>query len=183
MNLSIKHGRSGLCASDKSLLHDDWMVFNWGMQSSAQGIVGHEGAGTVVAVGEGMERKWQIGDRAGIKWVYSTCGECDLCQSGGGDELHCPNAKNPGFNQPGTFQEYALADGRYTTKIPDGVSDEEVNLIMSAYIGCYTNIFASRPGLSCVEASPLMLLAKGAESNQASGLSYLVGASPLKYES
>ena len=97
------------------------------MQDSSQGILGHEGAGVVVAVGEGMEKKWKPGDRAGIKWIYSTCGDCYLCKDGGDDELHCANKKHPGFNQPGTFQQYALSDGRYTTKIPDGVTDEEVS--------------------------------------------------------
>lgn len=97
------------------------------MQDSSQGIAGHEGAGIVVSVGSGMEDRWSIGDRAGIKWIYSTCGSCHLCKNGGDDELHCPNKKHPGFNQPGTFQQYALSDGRYTTKIPDGVADEEVS--------------------------------------------------------
>lgn len=117
--------RTGLCASDKSLLHDEWQGYDISMLDATKGIAGHEGAGIVVAVGEDMDKRWKIGDRAGIKWVYSTCGECEYCTNGT-DECHCPKQRNAGLSQPGTFQEYALADGRYSTKLPDGVKDEEV---------------------------------------------------------
>jgi propanol-preferring alcohol dehydrogenase len=113
----VKITWTGLCGSDKSLLH--------------------EGAGNVVAVGEGMENKWKIGDRAGVKWIASTCGECDFCRVGS-DEVHCPNQTNSGFSVAGTFQEYVIADGRYTSKIPDGVSDEEAGPIMCGGVTAYT---------------------------------------------
>ncbi|KAH7000414.1 chaperonin 10-like protein [Ilyonectria destructans] len=47
-------------------------------------------------------------------------------------EGHCIKQTNIGFSVPGIFQEYCLADGRYTTKIPEGVLDEEAGPIMSA---------------------------------------------------
>lgn len=40
------------------------------MADATKGIAGHEGAGMVVAVGDGMDHKWKVGDRAGVK-VYS----------------------------------------------------------------------------------------------------------------
>jgi len=117
------------------------------MKEETHGIAGHEGAGHVVAVGEGMEKKWKVGDRAGIKWVYSTCGECEFCTNGR-DELHCPKQLNAGFSQAGTFQQYALSDGRYTTRIPDGLSLAEVGPIMcggvTAYVACKRS--AVKPG-------------------------------------
>ena len=82
------------------------------MQADTKGIAGHEGAGIVVAVGDNMHHKWKVGDRAGIKWVWSTCGECEFCTNGT-DELHCKNQKNSGATAAGTFQQYAIADGRY----------------------------------------------------------------------
>jgi len=107
------------------------------MKESAKGIAGHEGAGVVVAVGEDVQHKWKVGDRAGIKWVWSTCGECEFCTNGV-DELHCPNQKNSGFTAAGTFQQYALSDGRYTTRIPEGVTDEEAGPIMCGGVTAYT---------------------------------------------
>ena len=47
---------------------------------------GHEGAGVVVQVGENV-KDWKIGDRGGVKPIWSTCGSCNLCL--GGHETHC----------------------------------------------------------------------------------------------
>ncbi|PYH42334.1 zinc-dependent alcohol dehydrogenase [Aspergillus saccharolyticus JOP 1030-1] len=130
---------TGLCGSDKALLHDEWAGFGVAMTPQAKGVAGHEGVGVVVAVGEGMENRWNIGDRAGIKWIAKTCGECEFCLSGV-DEVNCIRQVNSGFTAPGTFQEYCVADGRYTSKIPDGVSDEDAGPIMcggvTAYVAC-----------------------------------------------
>lgn len=41
----VKINWTGLCASDKSLLHDEWAGFGFKMQDSTKGIAGHEGAG------------------------------------------------------------------------------------------------------------------------------------------
>ena len=149
----VKVNWSGLCGSDKSLLHNEWKDFGLSMMDVTKGIAGHEGAGPVVAVGEGMETRWNVGDRAGVKWIASTCGECEFCLNGV-DEVHCPNQTNSGFSVPGTFQEYVIADGRYTTKLPDGVLDEEAGPIMcggvTAYSACKRLVlvnFKEYPGL------------------------------------
>lgn len=143
----VKINWSGLCASDKSLLHDEWADFGIGMMEATKGIAGHEGAGVVVAVGDDVKHLWKIGDRAGIKWVVSTCGICEFCTNGR-DELHCQKQLNSGFSTAGTFQEYCLTDGRYATRIPDGVKDEEAGPIMcggvTAYVACKRS--AVRPG-------------------------------------
>jgi D-arabinose 1-dehydrogenase-like Zn-dependent alcohol dehydrogenase len=89
------------------------------------------------AVGENQHHRWKVGDRAGIKWVWSTCGTCEFCTNGV-DELHCPNQRNSGFSAAGTFQEYAISDGRYTTRIPEGVSDEAAGPIMCGGVTAYT---------------------------------------------
>ncbi|RMZ88821.1 hypothetical protein DV736_g3947, partial [Chaetothyriales sp. CBS 134916] len=143
----VKINWTGLCASDKSLLHDEWAGFGVSMQPDSKGIAGHEGAGTVVAVGEGEEHRWKVGDRAGIKWIASTCGNCEFCLNGV-DECHCPSQKNSGFSTAGTFQQYCLASGRYTTRIPEGVSDEEAGPIMCGGVTAYTACKRSnvRPG-------------------------------------
>ncbi|PLB53818.1 putative alcohol dehydrogenase [Aspergillus steynii IBT 23096] len=133
----VKITWTGLCGSDKSLLHDEWSDFGITMMEQTKGIAGHEGAGVVVAVGEGMQRRWKVGDRAGVKWIAATCGECEFCLNGV-DEVHCVNQVNSGFSAPGTFQEYCLADGRYTSRIPEGVKDEEAGPIMCGGVTAYT---------------------------------------------
>jgi propanol-preferring alcohol dehydrogenase len=111
----VKINWTGLCASDKSLLHDEWAAFGVKMMDATKGIAGHEGAGEVVAVHPDVQDLWQIGDRAGVKWVVSTCKQCEFCLNGT-DELHCPKQLNSGFSAAGTFQEYCLTDGRYATR-------------------------------------------------------------------
>lgn len=133
----VKINWTGLCASDKSLVHDEWKDFGVAMMDATKGIAGHEGAGIVVAVGEGSEKRWKVGDRAGIKWIASVCGECEFCLSGT-DEVHCVNQTNSGFSVPGTFQEYALAPSSYASKIPEGVLDEEAGPIMCGGVTAYT---------------------------------------------
>jgi len=98
----VKINWTGLCASDKSLIHDEWKDFGVAMKDVTKGIAGHEGAGNVVAVGEGMESRWKVGDRAGIKWIAATCGECEFCLTGT-DEVHCINQINSGFSMPVSF--------------------------------------------------------------------------------
>ena len=94
-----------------------------------------------------MEHKWKVGDRAGVKWIASTCGQCEFCLNGT-DECHCPSQKNSGFSAPGTFQQFVVADGRYTTRIPEGVTDEEAGPIMCGGVTAYTACKRSlvRPG-------------------------------------
>jgi alcohol dehydrogenase, propanol-preferring len=136
----VKVNWTGLCASDKSLLHDEWKDFGIAMMDVTGGVAGHEGAGTVVAVGDDMHDRWSVGDRAGIKWIASVCGLCEFCTNGQGGELHCPKQRNSGFSAAGTFQEYCIADGRYTSRLPEGVTDEEAGPIMcggvTAYVAC-----------------------------------------------
>lgn len=133
----VKINSTGLCASDKSLIHDEWAAFGVAMADVTHGIAGHEGAGVVAALGPGVEEtgQWKLGDRAGIKWIASTCGHCEMCKSPGGETL-CINQKNSGFSAAGTFQEYCIADAKYTTKIPDGVSDDEAGPIMCGGVVC-----------------------------------------------
>ncbi|KAF1351818.1 alcohol dehydrogenase [Delphinella strobiligena] len=143
----VKINWSGLCASDKSLLHDEWSSFGIAMAEATKGIVGHEGAGVVVAVGSDVQNLWKVGDRAGIKWVASICGICEMCTNGK-DELHCSKQVNSGFTAAGTFQEYCLTDGKYATRIPEGVTDEEAGPIMCGGVTAYTACKRSavRPG-------------------------------------
>ncbi|EME42252.1 hypothetical protein DOTSEDRAFT_133358 [Dothistroma septosporum NZE10] len=133
----VKINWTGLCASDKSLIHDEWAGFGIKMMDQTNGIAGHEGAGEVVAVAPDVADIWKVGDRAGVKWVVSICRNCEFCTNGT-DELHCPKQLNSGFTAPGTFQEYCLTDGRYATRIPQGVLDEEAGPIMCGGVTAYT---------------------------------------------
>jgi alcohol dehydrogenase, propanol-preferring len=140
----IKIHWTGLCASDKSLLREEWASFGGKMMPTTRGIAGHEGAGAVVKVGDDMHHIWKVGDRAGVKWIASVCGICEFCTDGQGGELHCLKQTNSGFSVAGTFQEYCVAHGRYASRIPDGVKDEEAGPIMCGGVTAYAACKRSR---------------------------------------
>lgn len=65
---------SGICKSDISVLET-----NLGKDFKFPLIAGHEGAGIVESVGEGVT-DFKVGDHVIPLWV-ANCGECDFCQS------------------------------------------------------------------------------------------------------
>lgn len=135
----VKVTWTGVCGTDKSILLDEWEELGIRMKPSSKGIAGHEGAGVVASVGSEMQQRWKVGDRVGLKWIASTCGQCNFCTDRA-TEIHCPHRKVNGSSIPGTFQEYCLADGRHAVKLPEGVADEEAGPIMcggvTAYAAC-----------------------------------------------
>ncbi len=97
-------------------------------------IVGHEGAGVVVAKGDNV-KNFQIGDYAGIKWLNSTCNSCDFCEES--NEANCPEQKNSGYSVQGTFQQYCIGDATQAAKIPQGTDLSKVAPILCAGLTAY----------------------------------------------
>lgn len=93
-------------------------VLGWGAYNS---IIGHEGVGTVVKAGPNVSPSL-MGQRVGFKWLYNACIECSICQRG--FFQNCPKQLNTSRHVPGTLQQYAIADARFITRIPEGVPDE-----------------------------------------------------------
>lgn len=146
----VKITYSGLCGSDLGFYRDKYAAWGGAMNlETTKGIAGHEGAGVVVAVGDDVQHIWKVGDRAGVKYIAGVCRsyDCEPC-SNGEDEVLCPHAQRSAVNIPGTFQEYVATDGRYASKIPDGVSDEEAGPILCGGLTVYTALKRSgvRPG-------------------------------------
>jgi alcohol dehydrogenase, propanol-preferring len=92
---------------------------------------GHQVVG-VVDVGCG---NLKVGDRVGVPWLHSACGNCEFCQRG--QENLCPNAKFTGFSVDGGYAEYLLADSRYVLPIPGEISDEQAAPLLCAGIVGY----------------------------------------------
>ncbi len=83
-------------------------------------IPGHEIAGEVVAVGEGV-RTIKPGTRV-TNHFYMTCGNCRNCRNG--RETLCLAPKgNIGQNRDGGYAEYVSLPERNVVAIPEGVSD------------------------------------------------------------
>ncbi|WQF89519.1 Putative alcohol dehydrogenase, zinc-type, GroES-like superfamily, NAD(P)-binding domain superfamily [Colletotrichum destructivum] len=111
---------TGVCGSEVRALR------GWG---SYDPIVGHEGIGSVVKLG-GHVPESLLGRKVGVKWLYRACGECSVCVRGFSN--NCPKQLNTGKQRPGTLQQYVVADSRYLTPIPRGISDEEAAPLLCA---------------------------------------------------
>jgi alcohol dehydrogenase, propanol-preferring len=92
-------------------------------------IMGHEYAGTITALGAGVEG-WQEGDPVTGSF-YLFCGACVMCASG--REMLCINNKgNIGAKIDGAFAEYVVVPARNLVRIPKGIVLREAGIIADA---------------------------------------------------
>lgn len=128
----VKVAYSGVCHTDLHAAHGDWPV-----KPAPPFIPGHEGVGTVVAVGDRVERV-KVGDTVGNAWLASACGECEYCQTGW--ETLCESQQNSGYSVDGSFGQYMLVDSRYCPVIPDGVEPAAAAPILCAGVTVYKGL-------------------------------------------
>jgi alcohol dehydrogenase, propanol-preferring len=136
----LKIEASGVCHTDLHAAEGDWPI-----KPTLPFVPGHEGAGTVVAVGRGV-RHLKEGDRAGIAWLHSACGHCEFCMTGW--ETLCLNQQNSGYSVNGTFAEYALGQADYVGQLPDQLSFTAAGPILCAGVTTYKGLkeTKARPG-------------------------------------
>jgi len=77
--------------------------------------LGHEGIGVVVEAGPNVDNV-RAGDRVGITYLASSCGECEYCKSG--RERLCPKQKNSGYSVHGALTNYAVVSAQQLIKVP-----------------------------------------------------------------
>ena len=125
----IKIGYVGICGSDVHYFETgaigDFVV-------KPPFVLGHEAAGTVVALGEGVD-SLKIGDRVAME-PGKTCGHCEFCRTGRYNL--CPDVQffaTPPYD--GVFQEYVTYDASMCFKLPDNVSLMEGALIEPLAVG------------------------------------------------
>lgn len=135
----VKLISSGVCHTDLHAVQGDWPV-----KPNPPFIPGHEGVGTVVALGEGVT-DLAIGQLVGNAWLWSACGTCQYCRTGW--ETLCEQQQNGGYSVDGSFGQYMLVDSRFAARIPDGVDLVEVAPILCAGVTVYK-------GLKMTEARP-----------------------------
>ncbi|MFJ1612284.1 MULTISPECIES: Zn-dependent alcohol dehydrogenase [unclassified Streptomyces] len=123
------------------LCHSDVSAMNGVLPQPAPFIPGHEGAGEVVDVGDGVTGLG-AGDRVLVCWLPA-CGACPSCKRGqtqlclaGFMNAGTPNFRRPGgevfgFAGTGTFTEEVVVGAGCAVPIPDDVPFE-----IAALIGC-----------------------------------------------
>ncbi len=92
-------------------------------------VLGHQVVGRVVDKGKGAT-KFHIGDRVGIGWIYSSCGNCEFCRKG--EENLCPEFKATGRDANGGYAEYIVVPQDFAFSIPSFFSDTEAAPLLCA---------------------------------------------------
>lgn len=116
----LKVESCAVCGSDLRIFH------HGNSRVEVPAIMGHEIAGVVVEVGEGVS-KVKKGDRIALG-ADVPCGTCYWCRNGMG--TNCAINYAVGYQFPGGFQQYmklnrTILDYGPVTPIPDGVSYDE----------------------------------------------------------
>jgi len=94
-------------------------------------VPGHQVVAEVEALGEEIVG-YELGQRVGVPWVHTTCGECEFCRRG--EENLCPAARFTGFHIDGGFAEFMLADQQALLPLPPEISDSQAAPLLCAGI-------------------------------------------------
>ena len=125
--------------------HSDAVTVEGHMPIEYPRIPGHEVAGVVDAVGEGVEG-FAPGDRVGVGWFGGCCFHCEPCRRG--NFIACENGKVSGISYDGGYAEAMVAPWEALARIPDDLSDAEAAPLLCAGITTFNALRSSvaRPG-------------------------------------
>lgn len=137
--VAIKITHCGICHSDLHQARNDWG------NTIYPCVPGHEIAGVVTAVGDGVA-KVKEGDRVGVGCMVNSCQVCEPCQRG--DENYCDGPKsctltyngpkNPdGSNTYGGYTTDIVVREEFVLRVSDAVESEIVGPILCAGITVY----------------------------------------------
>ena len=85
-------------------------------------VPGHQVVGRVTAIGAGVDND-RLGERVGLVWLASSCGECRFCMSN--RENLCTNARFTGWDTDGGYAESVIARADFAHSLPDDGSHLE----------------------------------------------------------
>lgn len=102
--IRVKITACGVCRTDIHIAEGDLPL------KKSPIILGHEIVGMVDKVGHDVQR-FGAGDKVGVSWLYSSCGECKYCLSG--RENYCPDIRCTGWDENGGYAEYVTVPAAY----------------------------------------------------------------------
>jgi L-iditol 2-dehydrogenase len=134
-----------VCATDLEVIRDGPpALINGGPPFNQNFTPGHEYMGTIVSLGDNVD-EYAVGDRISVE-IHAGCGRCKRCREGmytaclnyganyaGNDKGHRAN----GFTTNGGFAEYAVNHINTLVRVPDGMTDEEAALVVTAGTSMY----------------------------------------------
>ena len=92
-------------------------------------VPGHQAVGRVAALGSGASA-FVLGERVGVAWIYSACGQCEYCRSG--QENLCPEFRATGRDANGGYAELMVVPERFAYRIPDVFTDAQAAPLLCA---------------------------------------------------
>ncbi|MFI7006569.1 NAD(P)-dependent alcohol dehydrogenase [Streptomyces sp. NPDC050145] len=139
----LKVTAAGVCHSDLAVMSDPDVP-----TELLPLTLGHEGAGTVAALGEGVTGLG-IGDPVVMYGAWG-CGACPACTVG--KENYCPHARDlgihpPGLGAPGALAEYVIVDDPRHLVLLDGLDPVTSVPLTDAGLTPYHAIKKSLPKL------------------------------------
>ena len=136
----VRVAACGVCHTDMHAADGDWPV-----KPALPFIPGHEGVGTVAALGPDSA-SLRVGDRVGVPWLYSACGTCDYCITGW--ETLCESQRNTGYSVNGAYAEYLVAPAAYASPLPEGLEFAQASPVLCAGVTTYKGLkeTGARPG-------------------------------------
>ncbi len=97
-------------------------------------ILGHQVVGTIMESGGSPPQEQALalhtGQRVGVAWIASACGQCQYCLSG--QENLCPYFWATGRDINGGYAEYMRVRADFVHPIPDSISDSEAAPLLCA---------------------------------------------------
>jgi D-arabinose 1-dehydrogenase-like Zn-dependent alcohol dehydrogenase len=108
-------------------------------------IPGHEIAGVIEALGEGVV-DWTVGQRVGAGWFGGQCGRCERCRRG--EFMSCTNRNIHGVTRDGGYAEAVVAATDALALIPDDMASVEAAPMLCAGVTVYNALArcGARPG-------------------------------------
>jgi propanol-preferring alcohol dehydrogenase len=130
----------GVCHSDLHAVDGDWTPL-----PNLPLIPGHEVAGQVAALGDGVD-DLKVGDAVGVPWMFSACGACEFCLAG--METICKSAEATGYSKPGGYAEFMAAPAAFVARLPKGANPHAIAPILCAGVTTYRGLkrTGARPG-------------------------------------
>ena len=141
LDVLVKIGGAGVCRTDLHIVNGDWAEIQ---NPALPYVIGHENAGWVHAVGEGVTNV-AVGDTV-ILHPQPSCGLCRACRAG--NDMHCTNAFFPGLSSnDGGMAEYLRTTARACVKLDPDTDPADVAALADAGITAYHAVRKAVPRL------------------------------------
>jgi alcohol dehydrogenase, propanol-preferring len=109
--------------------HTDLDEFEGRLPTKLPVVPGHQVVGIVSELGK-VVTKYKVGDRVGITWLYSSCGQCNFCKAG--QENLCDKTQWTGKDVDGGYAEYMVINENYAYPIPKQFTDSQAAPLLCA---------------------------------------------------